>query len=329
MPKRRLSIRSMFYLALFVAFVATIGAYRALQASKPQPEQHERRVVLAAADIPEGTTIKGDELRIAQLPSGAVAASAFTNIDSLIGRVTRVPIFTGDVIVPERLAPKGSGPGLEVKIAPGMRAMAVKVDDVAGLSGLIEPGSHVDVLVTLTPEQNGKRVAKLFMENVRVLSVGSVVHRDNSGKPIEASTATLEVDPAQAERLAVAMNQGTIQLVLRGYGDPAQVNTNGASSTDVLAQLRAAPDRSVETAQAEHHDAERRDTDRSASTHAAERPAPPVVSSPPVVVPPPVAAPPKAQSETAIVRIYRGGGEGVEKKVEKADSAKRKPRSAP
>ncbi|HXT14761.1 MAG TPA: Flp pilus assembly protein CpaB [Gemmatimonadaceae bacterium] len=316
MPKRRLSIRSMFYLAIFVALVATVGAYRALQASKPQPEQRTRRVVVAAADISEGSTIKLDALKIAELPSAAVAPNAFTVTDSLVGRITRVPIFAGDVIVPGRLAPKGSGPGLEVKISPGMRAMAVKVDDVAGLSGLINPGSHVDVLVTLTPEANGRRVSKLFMENVRVLSVGSVVQRDNSGKPIEASTATLEVDPAQAERLAVAMNQGTIQLVLRGYGDPAQITTAGASSSDVLSQLRNAPER-VEPAP---------EKPRSEVRHSAPaRVQAPAVAPPPVT---PVPAAPKAQSETAVVRIYRGGGEGVEKKVEKADSLKHKPRGS-
>jgi pilus assembly protein CpaB len=320
MPKRRLSIRSMFYLAIFVALVATVGAYRALQASKPQPQQRARKVVVAATDIPEGATIKPDALRMEALPGTAVAPNAFTSADSLVGRITRVPIFAGDVIVPQRLAPKGSGPGLEVKITPGMRAMAVKVDDVAGLSGLIQPGSHVDVLVTLTPEQNGKRVSKLFMENVRVLSVGSVVQRDNSGKPIDASTAALEVDPAQAERLAVAMNQGTIQLVLRGYGDPAQIVTTGASSSDVLSQLRNAPERTVPETIVERPRSEAR---RAPPVRREAAPAP--VPQPPVVH---VPATPKAQSETAIVRIYRGGGEGVEKKVEKADStSKRKPRS--
>src|SRR4051812_8915036 len=209
--QRRLSIRSMFYFAVFVALVATVGAYRVLQASKLQPEEQRRRVVVAATDIPEGATITSEAVRFAELPPSAVSPNAFTTGDSLVGRVTRVPIFAGDVIVPQRLAPRGTQPGLEVKITPGMRAMAVKVDDVAGSSGLIQPGSRVDVVVTLAASQNAKRVSKLFMENVRVLSVGSVAQRDQSGRPIEAATATLEVDPAQAERLAVAMNEGTIQ----------------------------------------------------------------------------------------------------------------------
>ena len=58
---------------------------------------------------------------------------------------------------------------------------------------------------------------------MRVLSVGTRVERDAEGKAIEATTAALEVTPEEAERLAVAVNQGTIQLVLRGYGDPDSV----------------------------------------------------------------------------------------------------------
>src|SRR5690349_6742500 len=128
MPKRRLSIRSMFYLAIFVALVATVGAYRALQASKPQPQQRARKVVAAATAIPVGATSKGNALKVDSLPGCAVAPNAFTSTDSLVGRIARVPMFAGDVIVRQLLARKGSGPGLEVKITPGMRAMAVKVD---------------------------------------------------------------------------------------------------------------------------------------------------------------------------------------------------------
>jgi pilus assembly protein CpaB len=306
MPKRRLSIRTMFYIAIAVAMVATIGAYRALQATKAGGEDRIRSVVVAATDIHEGSTIPREALRVVQLPTSAVAADAFNSPDSLVGRVTRVAVFTGDVIVPGRLAPHGSGPGLEVKIGPGMRAMAVKVDDVAGLSGLIQPGSHVDVLVTLRSENFADRqVSKLFMENVRVLSVGTVVQRDNNGKPIEASTAALEVEPAQAERLAVAMHQGTIQLVLRGYGDPERVTTNGASSGDVLAQMRSTPAAGAPAAAPQQSASRVRDTERS-----------PRVASQPVR---------RAQPDTSIVRVYRGSGEMTEKKFAKSDSVKHKP----
>jgi Flp pilus assembly protein CpaB len=116
--------------------------------------------------------------------------------------------------------------------------MAVRINDVAGISGLIQPGSRVDVLVTIKEDNSDKQIAKLFMSNMQVLSVGSEVQRDASGKPINATTVTLGVTPEEAERLAIAMNTGAIQLVLRGYGDPDSVRTKGATSVDVLSQLK-------------------------------------------------------------------------------------------
>jgi pilus assembly protein CpaB len=67
-----------------------------------------------------------------QWPVTTIPAGAFGQPDSVAGRVTRVAVFKGEVIVPGRLAPEGTGPGIEVKIAPGKRAMAVPINDVSG-----------------------------------------------------------------------------------------------------------------------------------------------------------------------------------------------------
>jgi pilus assembly protein CpaB len=201
-----------------------------------------RTIVVAARDVPEGVVLDRIALATRTVPVAVAPDSAFGRPDSVVGRVTRVPVYAGEPIVPGRLAPVGVSAGLETKIAPGMRAMAVKINDVAGISGLLQPNSRVDVLVTL-PEGSDRdnQMAKIFMENMRVLSVGTNVQRDQDGKPINATTVTLGVTPDEAERLAVAMNRGSIQLVMRGYGDPDTVRTPGATSNDVLAQLRGAP----------------------------------------------------------------------------------------
>jgi pilus assembly protein CpaB len=93
------------------------------------------------------------------------------------------------------------------------------------------------VLVTLRPDNRRRdRTAKLFLQNLRVLSVGTELGRDDKGKPISASTVTVEVTPGQAELLAVAMNEGVLHLALRGFADEDQVDTRGATSTQVLAE---------------------------------------------------------------------------------------------
>jgi pilus assembly protein CpaB len=291
MAERRYTM--VFYAAIATAVVATFGVYRYLQQAKQSSEVPMRGVVIASHDMSEGEKLDRLSLSLAQWPAGTAPDSAFTSIDSAVGRVVRVPVFKGEPIVPGRLAPAGTGPGLEVKIEPGKRAMALKINDVAGLSGLIQPNSRVDVLVTLqaNQQQNIKEQAKLFMNNMRVLSVGTQVERGDDGKPIQATTATLEVTPEQAEQLAVAVNQGTIQLVLRGYGDPDSVTTPGATSTDVLAQLRSRPALKEEAPKPER----RRTRDRPAPV--------------PMPVPTPVAvrtaiAEPRADS--VVVRVYRG-----------------------
>jgi pilus assembly protein CpaB len=236
-----------FYGAVAVAALATFGVYRVLENTKASSRVATRPLVVAAKSIPEGSAIDRASLSVREWPVATVPAGAYASPDSLIGRVTRVAVFEGEPFVPGRLAPSGTGPGIEVKITPGKRAMGLRINDVAGVSGLIQPNSRVDVLVNIRSE-GGRQVSKLFMENMRVLSVGTRVERDADGKAIEATTAALEVTPEEAERLAVAVNQGSIQLVLRGYGDPDSVRTKGANSSDVLSQLGNAPERTPEPA---------------------------------------------------------------------------------
>src|SRR5687767_3172048 len=228
-----------FWGAILVAAAATFGAYKLLAANSKGGAVAMRPVVVASRDIPEGSVIDRIALTTVQWPVQTAPMGAYSSTDSVTGRVTRVAVFNGEAIVPGRLAPVGTGPGLELKIPPGQRAMAVRINDVAGISGLLLPNSRVDVLVTIQESAgSGRQVAKLFMSNMLVLSVGTEIQRDQTGKAINATTVTLAVTPEEAERLAIAMNTGAIQLVLRGYGEPDSVRTRGANSGDVLNQLK-------------------------------------------------------------------------------------------
>ena len=272
-----------FYVAVGIAALATFGVYRVLENTKASSRIATRPLVVAAKNIPEGTAIDRTSLSVREWPVATVPAGAFASTDSLIGRVTRVAVFEGEPLVPGRLAPSGTGPGIEVKITPGKRAMALRINDVAGVSGLIQPNSRVDVLVQIRNDaKDGRLVSKLFMENMRVLSVGTAVERDAEGKAIQAATAALEVTPQEAERLAIAASQGSIQLVLRGYGDPDSVRTKGANTSDVLTQLGSAPERVVEAPKP-------------------RRPAPRPIAAAPVVQAPP------EKPDSFKVQIFRGG----------------------
>jgi pilus assembly protein CpaB len=187
--------------------------------------------------LPEGHLVTAADVRLTMLPAGSIPNGFISSIDAVAGRVTRMPVVAGEAVVQGRLAPTGAGAGLEVKIMPGMRAKAVRIDDVSGLSGLIQPNSRVDVLLVIRDAAAQER-AKLFLNNIRVLSVGSQIDRTPSGRgaanATNATYATLEVTPAQAEQLAIASSAGRIELALRGYGDPETVETRGATTRDML-----------------------------------------------------------------------------------------------
>lgn len=234
--------RFVLYVALLVAGLATLGVYRVIDGMRASSRVATQNVVIASADVPEGTALTAATLAVVQLPVAAVPAGSYTSPDSVVGRVSRIPIFKGEAIVPGRLAPDGTAGGIEVKILPGKRAMSVRIDDVAGIAGMVQPNSRVDVMLTTRDETaQGGQVSKLFMSNMRILSVGSQVARGEDGRPINAPTATLEVTPAEAERLALAVREGAIQLVLRGYGDPDSVQTTGAKRGDLLTQVDNGP----------------------------------------------------------------------------------------
>ena len=291
MAQRRYTI--VFYAAVFIAAMATYGVYRVLQVAKTSARVTTKPVVVAAKDIPAGAALDKQSLEVKQWPAVTVPKEALASLQAAVGRVARVPVFAGEAIVPGRLARAGTAPGLEARITQGMRAMSVRINDVAGMSGLVQPNSRVDVLVSLRESGvNGtEEVSRLFLENMRVLSMGSRTTRDDTGDPAPATTATLEVTPAQAEKLAVAMRQGMIQLVLRGFDDTDSTRTKGSTSSEVLAQLRDAKPAAVVALAPSR-------PERSAPKRqrAVERPAPPTVA----------VAPPVVKPDSLTVRVYRG-----------------------
>src|SRR3982751_337014 len=173
---------SVFYVAVAIAAIATFGVYRVLENTKASSRIATRPLVVAAKSLPEGASIDRASLSVREWPVATIPAGAFSSPDSLIGRVTRVAVFEGEALVPGRLAPSGTGPGIEVKITPGKRAMGVRINDVAGVSGLIQPNSRVDVLVNIrSNDASGRQVSKLFMENMRGVSIGTRVEGGAEG----------------------------------------------------------------------------------------------------------------------------------------------------
>jgi pilus assembly protein CpaB len=303
-----------FYAALVVAVIATFGVYRVLEATKASSRIATVPVVVAARDMPEGVTVDRVALVVAQWPAGTQPAGAYNTVDSVAGRVTRVPVYKGEAIVPGRLAPEGTGAGLEVKITPGKRAYGIRVNDVSSLAGMVQPNSRVDIMVVINDPEQQKQVAKLFMENMRVLAIAAATERPQDGRPIQAAVASIEVTPTEAERLAIAAAQGSLQLVLRGYGDPDSISTAGADARDVLADLRRAKSVPVRP------QGNRAPRSSNAAIAAAQRNAEKLTQSAP---PPPVVIPPKpARPDSFALKVFRGTTKAEELKFAKDSLAR-------
>src|SRR5690349_4531033 len=292
MAAKRYSI--VFYAAIIVALMSTFGVYRVLEVTKANARVATAPVVIAQKDLTEGAGIDRMAVTVAQWPVGTIPAGAFTSVDSVAGRVTRVAVFKGEALVPGRLAPDGTGPGLEVKITPGKRASSFRINDVSGIAGLIQPNSRVDILVVMNSGNEKGSLAKIAMENMRILAIGAVPQRAEDGRAINASVATVEVTPEEAEKLALITTQGAIQLALRGYGDPDSAKTTGAYTSQIVASLNKAPGVVTEPARVE----------RQRTPARRQEPAPQAVVQQPIVTPPP--APKPLKPDTNTVTVIRG-----------------------
>ncbi len=186
-----------------------------MDASKPQATT---QVVAAAKNIPLGAVITSADLTTMTM-AGAAPKGAILKPEEAIGRGAVTEIYQGEPIMDSQLAGIGSGGGLAPTIPQGMRACAVRVDEVVGVAGFVIPGMRVDVLVSGNPPGAAGAtqgvVTKTILQNIQVLSAGTDIQRDAEGKPQQVQVVNLLVTPEQAETLSLASNSLKIQLVLR------------------------------------------------------------------------------------------------------------------
>jgi pilus assembly protein CpaB len=236
-------------LILLVAFVVAslccYGVYRIVGNRVAASRGTTTRVVVAATDIRLGTVLKDTDLGTVEL-AGAIPKGAIVDKRQVIGRGVISDIYQGEPILESRLAAPGAGGGLAATIQQGMRACAVRVDDVVGVAGFVTPGMHVDVLISGVPPgdptagNEGPKV-KTLLQNIEVLSAGQDIERDADGKPKSSQVVNLLVTPEQAEQLSLASSQTRIQLVLRNPLDTATVAPPGTAVASLFTGVKAQP----------------------------------------------------------------------------------------
>lgn len=182
--------------------------------------------IYVAVDKPiaAGEVLKGDDLKFIAWPANDPLEGAFTRIDAVVGRSAIYPIGKGQPVLEPYLAAPGSIVGLTTRIPAGMRAIALKSDEVIGVAGFLFPGARVDVLVTYHSYGSPDAATATVLEDALVVAVGHQIQPDPDGKPASVNVVTILAKPADAERVVLAGAQGTIHFVLRNGVDHAAVN---------------------------------------------------------------------------------------------------------
>lgn len=192
-------------------------------------------VVVAAKNIPPAVALSREQLKVHKWPSDLPLPGKFARLEELEGRVTAVSLSAGEPVLENKLAPKGVIPGLTALLPQEKRAMTVKVDEASGVAGFLNPDNRVDVVVTVDKgDFNKDPISKVVLQNLRVLGTGQRIEKSLGEKPQVVPTVTLEVTPEEGERLALAVREGAISLVLRNQQDEQVVQTGGVRTSVLL-----------------------------------------------------------------------------------------------
>jgi pilus assembly protein CpaB len=226
--------------AVVAATIASYGTFRALSRMPQRPaEIPTRKAVIAARQMPLGTMLTRDSVKVVDWPQQTPLQGGFSTIDEVVSRGLIVSVVENEPLSENKLAPKEAGAGLSPTITPGMRAISVKVNEVIGVAGFVVPGTHVDV-VTIIGNKGGSAdtVSRVVVSNVQVLSAGTRYDQEEArtdAKAIRSSVVTLMVNPADAERIALAQSQGELMLTLRHPLDVSPTETHGVHLAGLFA----------------------------------------------------------------------------------------------
>ena len=186
----------------------------------------EVAVVVAAKDMKYGDKVTAEQLRLVRVPADVAPQGAFSTVAAVLAAdnggapVVLTPITAREPILPAKLSGPGARPSVAAEIKDGMRAYAIRVSDVSGVGGHALPGDRVDVVLLrdlnpTSPLHNF--VTEVVLQDVRVLAID--LNADQvANKPATPTTATLEVNVQDSQKLAVAADLGKLSLALRRTG---------------------------------------------------------------------------------------------------------------
>lgn len=227
-------------IGLFISGTCTWLLSRRMKASA-SVEAPQLKYLAPIRPMQAGETLKAEDVQLVNWPSSTPIQDAFVKPEAVVGRTLIFPLDKGQPLTEKFLAAPGSGIGLTGRIPDGMRAIALRSDEVVGVAGFLFPGSHVDVLATIHTDKQPEPTTFTVLQNAEVLAAGHQMQPDPEGKPQSVTVVTLLLDPEEAQRAVLAMQQGTIHFVLRSGSDQKQADDPPVELSQLISGTRIVP----------------------------------------------------------------------------------------
>jgi len=196
-------------------------------------------VVVAAAPIGRGAPLQRSQLKVVRYPGTARPTGAFASIEQLLGagrpRVALRAIQANEAILPAQISGPGGRVTLSGGLTPGMRAVSIRSNDVAGVGGFVLPGDRVDVLLTRTAGSGSGEQAsttRVIADNVRVMAIDQS-DDPAASKPLVTKSITVEVTPDEAQAISLGQSVGSLSLSLRQVADEAPIGRLTTTMADL------------------------------------------------------------------------------------------------
>lgn len=225
--------------SVIVVITQLIASYQKSIDEGTKPEE-TAMAIIAARDLFQGVKITEEDLAVVEIPTKYLPHNVFVSAEHVIGRVPRERILVNEYIRDERLADPEEGVGLNAIIPRGMRAISVNVGGGRAVSGFVNPGNRVDVIVTIAPgDGTRERETHTVLQAVPVLAVNDRMKGAKTGKEAKRKlkpSVTLAVTPEEAEQVGHASELGEITLALRNDLDLAFKTLDGTDTSELYGE---------------------------------------------------------------------------------------------
>jgi pilus assembly protein CpaB len=225
-----------FALAAVVAATVTLFVFRRVRSGLS--DRHVIQIMASTGELPAGVALSAKDVTLISWPSDVPLVGSFDKPEAVIGHPLIHSLGAREPILQRDLAVEGSGLGLATKIPTGMRATAVRSNEIVGVAGFLYPGSRVDVLATYNLPGVAGSLTQTVLQDVEVLTAGQTIEPDPQGKPEQVNVVTLLVSPEDSQKLQLASTQGTIQFVLRNGADKKNVDLHPTRVDQLIATVK-------------------------------------------------------------------------------------------